>query len=198
MKRTFLFFTVVCIVAAIAACSRRTYTHRPITNAESQRCNTMRVIVTLPDDWREYDSQWEPAVHYFGRKENPIGLGNLRITLHPPTFDHHTTAEDAEKELSDHVDDLFKSGFTPTGRFEFPTFSIGYTTENQQRCVLTHEQAASGFMATTIFKTYGQFYSEYWLIQGEVTVFAEYTRGAGYSKEESEKVAQIMRTLRLK
>ena len=134
---------------------------------------TGRFSVTLPEGW--YQMPDEKPLAYRPKGED---TGTLQISLNPPFKRRSTSGEDAEKTLVELVDGL--------------SMDLG------ERVALSHEQGASGIMATALYKNDKQELVQFWFIPTEVTIFGTYIMGKPENAEEEfAQAAQIMRTAKI-
>lgn len=131
-----------------------------------------KLSVNLPSGWHDV-----PGASPLEFRPEGEGGGVLQISLNPPFKRKITSGEDAEKKLIELND------------------ALSMREDLGDLIALSHEQAASGIMATAIYQADNQLYS-FWLIPAELTILGTYITSKGdKASEELAQAAEIMRTV---
>lgn len=112
----------------------------------------------------------------FHRRVDHAGV--LQISLQPPLPRKVTAGEEIEQELAHLLDGL--------------SMDLG------DRELLAHDSCPAGIFATAIHRSKKQGLLQFWLIPGDVTVFASYTMSSlDTVKQDLTEANEIVKTIRL-
>jgi len=156
---------IILPILAVGAVVFLIYSHRT-----AFRPGTRALVLDLPTGWYEVPGESPRAF----RSGNPDS-GILQISLLPPPDREIPGNAGVEEQLERLLD--------------------GLDMELGERLSLTSEKARSGIVATALYKRPKHGLVQYWLIPGEVTIFATYTMGnPGNATAEFAQAAKIMKT----